>query len=112
MKLSDTAVKLAFFGMHREARDIIDFLAICFSVVMSITVGVIAALWVDHVFNASVGFIAGIGSMVLESNLVFSSRSCTATAAERPNRPRSMEACVSPSETRSDKFRGFIDANK
>ncbi|MGB9243374.1 MAG: hypothetical protein WCC03_08485 [Candidatus Acidiferrales bacterium] len=61
MKLSDTALKLAFFGMHREAHDIIDFLAICFSVVISIMVGVIAALWVGHVFNAQVGFIAGIG---------------------------------------------------
>ena len=61
MKLSDTVLKLAFFGMHREARDIIDFLAICFSVVISITVSVIAALWVGHVFNAPVGFIAGVG---------------------------------------------------
>ena len=71
MKLSDTALKLASFGMHREARDIIDFLAICFSVVISITVSVIAALWVGHVFNASVGFIAGIGfyglSLILSS---------------------------------------------
>ena len=61
MKISETAFKLAFFGMHREARDIIDFLAICFSVVISITVGVIAALSIGYVFNASFGFIAGIG---------------------------------------------------
>jgi hypothetical protein len=61
MKLTDTALKLAFFGVHREARDIIDFLAICFSVVVSIIVGVIAALSIGHVFNAPAGFIAGVG---------------------------------------------------
>ncbi len=61
MKIPETALKLAFFGMHHEARDIIDFLAICFSVVISIIVAVIAALWVGHVFNAPVGFIAEIG---------------------------------------------------
>jgi hypothetical protein len=61
MKMPETALKLAFFGMHREARDIIDFLAICFSVLMSLVVGVIAALSIGYVFNAPVGFIAGIG---------------------------------------------------
>jgi sorbitol-specific phosphotransferase system component IIBC len=61
MKLSETALKLAFFGMHCEARDIIDFLAICFSVFISIMVGVVAALWIGHVVDAPVGFIAGIG---------------------------------------------------
>jgi len=61
MKIPETALKLAFFGMHREARDIIDFLAICFCVLMSLVVGVIAALSIGYVFNAPVGFIAGIG---------------------------------------------------
>ena len=61
MKLSDAALKLTFFGMHREAHDIIDFLAISTSVVISIIVGVIAALWIGYIFNAPVGFIAGVG---------------------------------------------------
>lgn len=61
MKLSEMGIKIAFLGMHREARDIIDFLAICISVFISIIVGVIAALWIGHVVDASVGFIAGIG---------------------------------------------------
>ena len=61
MKLSEMGIKIAFLGMHREARDIIDFLAICFSVFISIIVGVIAALWIGHVVDAPVGFIAGIG---------------------------------------------------
>ena len=61
MKIPETALKLAFFGMHREARDIIDFLAICFCALMSLVVGVIAALSIGYVFNAPVGFIAGIG---------------------------------------------------
>ena len=60
MKLSDTAFKAAFFGMHREAHDIIDFLAISFSVVISIIVGVIAALGIGHMFSAPVGFVIGI----------------------------------------------------
>ncbi|MFY9733455.1 MAG: hypothetical protein WB723_18510 [Candidatus Acidiferrales bacterium] len=61
MKISETALRVALFGTHREARDIIDFLLICFSVVISITVGVIAALWIGHVVDAPVGFITGIG---------------------------------------------------
>ena len=65
MKIPETALKLAFFGMHREARDIIDFLAICFSVLMSLIVGVIAALSIGYVWNGPVGFIAGIGFYVL-----------------------------------------------
>ena len=87
MKISETAFKLAFFGMHREARDIIDFLAICFSVVISITVGVIAALSIGYVFNASFGFIAGIGFYGL-SVILCSFASYKATAPECPNRPR------------------------
>ncbi|HTT20777.1 MAG TPA: hypothetical protein VMG82_17715 [Candidatus Sulfotelmatobacter sp.] len=61
MKLSDAALKVALFGMHREAHDIIDFLAICISVVISIVLGVTAALWIGYVFNAPVGFVAGVG---------------------------------------------------
>jgi hypothetical protein len=61
MKLSQTVLKIAFFGMDREARDIIDFLGICFSVFISIIAGVIAALWIGHVADAPLGFIGGIG---------------------------------------------------
>jgi hypothetical protein len=35
MKLSQTVLKMAFFGMDREARDIIEFLTIRFSVFIS-----------------------------------------------------------------------------
>ena len=69
MKLSDAALKVTFFEMHREAHDIIDFLAISSSVVISIIVGVIAALWIDYMFNAPVGFVAGVGSYGLSSVL-------------------------------------------
>lgn len=65
MKIPETALKLAFFGMHREAHDIIDFVAICFSVLLSLIVGLIAALSIGYVSNGSVGFIAGIGFYVL-----------------------------------------------
>ena len=65
MKIPETALKLAFFGMHREARDIIDFLAICFSIFLSLIVGVIAALSIGYVCNGRTGFIAGIGFYVL-----------------------------------------------
>jgi sorbitol-specific phosphotransferase system component IIBC len=65
MKIPETALKLAFFGMHREARDIIDFLAICFSIFLSLIVGIIAALSIGYVCNGRTGFIAGIGFYVL-----------------------------------------------
>ncbi len=65
MKLSETAFKLAFFGMKPEASDIIDYLAINFSVLISILVGAIAAVWIGHEVSVSVGLIAGIGSYVL-----------------------------------------------
>jgi hypothetical protein len=69
MKLSETALKLAFFGMNHEAGDIIDYLAIHFSVSVSILAGVSAAIWIGHAFDVPVGLIAGIGfyglSMIL-----------------------------------------------
>jgi len=55
MKLSETAFKLAFFGMKHEANDIIDYLAIHFSVLVSILVGAVAAVWIGHVVDAPVG---------------------------------------------------------
>ena len=39
MKFPETAFKFAFFGMKHEANDIIDYLAINFSVLVSILVG-------------------------------------------------------------------------
>lgn len=69
MKLSETALNLAFFGMKHEADDIIDYLAIHFSILISILAGVVAAIWIGHVVDAPVGLIAGIGfyglSMIL-----------------------------------------------
>jgi len=69
MKLSEKAFKLAFFGMKHEPDDIIDYIAINFSVLISILGGVIAAVWIGHVVNMPVGLIAGIGfyglSMIL-----------------------------------------------
>jgi len=60
MKLSETAFKLAFFGMKHEADDIIDYIAINFSLVISIPGALVAAVWIGHVVNAPVGLIAGI----------------------------------------------------
>lgn len=69
MKLPETAFKLAFFGMKHEADDIIDYIAINFSVLISILGGVITAVWIGHVVNMPVGLIAGIAfyglSMIL-----------------------------------------------
>jgi len=55
MKLSETIFKFAFFGMKHQANDIIDYLAINFSVLISILGGVIAAVWIGHVVDAPVG---------------------------------------------------------
>ncbi len=60
MKFQDTAFKFAFFGMKHEANDIIDYLAINFSVLVSILVGAVAAVWIGHVVTAPAGLIAGI----------------------------------------------------
>jgi hypothetical protein len=65
MKLSETAFKLAFFGMKHEADDIIDYLAINFSVLISIFVGAVAAVWIGHVASVPAGLIAGIALYVL-----------------------------------------------
>ena len=69
MKVPEMAFKLAFFGMKHEAGDIIDYVAICFSLVTSILAGIVAAPWFGHIFGALAGLIAGIGcyglSMIL-----------------------------------------------
>ena len=72
MKLSETAFKLAFFGMKHEANDIIDYLAIHFSVLVSILVGAVAAVWIGHAVSVPVGLIAGIGFYVLSMILCYS----------------------------------------
>jgi hypothetical protein len=69
MKVPETAFKLAFFGMKHEAGDIIDYVAICFSLVTSLLAGIVAAIWFGHIFGALSGLMAGIGfyglSMIL-----------------------------------------------
>jgi hypothetical protein len=69
MKFPETAFKFAFFGMKHEANDIIDYLAINFSVLISILAGAVAAVWIGHAVSLPVGLIAGIGfylfSMIL-----------------------------------------------
>ncbi len=60
MKLSETALKLAFFGMKHEAGDIIDYLAINFSILISLLAGVVAAIWIGHAVDVPVGVIAGV----------------------------------------------------
>lgn len=71
MKFSETAWKFAFFGMKHEASDIIDYIAINFSVLISILVGAIVAVWIGHVFNAPAGLLAGIGTYVLSMILCY-----------------------------------------
>ncbi|MGA8220838.1 MAG: hypothetical protein WB780_04225 [Candidatus Acidiferrales bacterium] len=69
MRLSETAQKFAYFGMKHEASDIIDFIAIRFSLLISIVAGLVAAIWIGRVVDAPAGLIAGIGiyglSMIL-----------------------------------------------
>ncbi|MGC1965152.1 MAG: hypothetical protein WA673_01750 [Candidatus Acidiferrales bacterium] len=64
MKFSETAFKFAFFGMKHEANDIIDYVAINFSVLVSIIVGAVAAVWIGHVVSVPAGLIAGIALYV------------------------------------------------
>ena len=47
--------------MKHEAGDIIDYVAICFSLVTSILAGIVAAIWFGHSFGALAGLIAGVG---------------------------------------------------
>jgi hypothetical protein len=72
MKLSETAFKFAFFGMKHEANDIIDYLAINLSVLISVLAGAVAAVWIGHAVNVPVGLIAGIGFYVLSMILCYS----------------------------------------
>ncbi len=72
MKFPETAFKFAFFGMKHEASDIIDYLAINFSVLISILIGAVAAVWIGHEVSVPVGLIAGIGVYVLSMVLCYS----------------------------------------
>jgi hypothetical protein len=71
MKLSGTALKFAFFGLKHEANDIIDYLAINFSVLISILVGAVAAVWIGHAVSVPTGLIVGIGLYVLSMILCY-----------------------------------------
>jgi hypothetical protein len=71
MKLPETAFKLAFFGTKHEPEDIIDYIAINLSVLISILGGVIAAVWIGHVVNMPVGLIAGIAFYCLSMLLCY-----------------------------------------
>lgn len=61
MKLRDTVLNIAFLGLNDEAGDIIDYVAICFSVLISILAGMVAAFWIGLVVDAPVGLMVGIG---------------------------------------------------
>ncbi len=71
MKLSETAFKFAFFGMKQEANDIIDYLAINFSVLISVLAGAAAAVWIGRADNVPLGLIAGIGIYVFSMILCY-----------------------------------------
>lgn len=71
MKFPQPAFKFVVFGPKHEASDIIDYLAINFSVLISIVVGAIAAVWIGHEVSVSVGLIAGIGLYVLSMVLCY-----------------------------------------
>jgi ABC-type microcin C transport system permease subunit YejE len=61
MKLSDKVLNIALLGMNDQADDIIDYVGICFSVLISILAGMVAAFWIGSVVGALVGLMAGIG---------------------------------------------------
>ena len=71
MKLSETVCKFAFFGKKYEANDIIDYLAINFSVLISVLAGAFAAVWIGRAVSAPVGLIAGIGFYVFTMILCY-----------------------------------------
>jgi hypothetical protein len=58
--------------MKHEANDIIDYLAINFSVLVSILVGAVAGVWIGHVISVPAGLIAGIALYVLSMVLCYS----------------------------------------
>jgi hypothetical protein len=60
MKLSETAFKLAFFGMKRDAEDIIDYLAIRSSILGLLVLGTMLALLVGRAAGPGIGLAAGI----------------------------------------------------
>lgn len=71
MKFPETAFKFAFFGMKHEAHDIIEYIAINFSVLVSILVGAAAATWIGRAVSVPAGLIAGIGLYVLSMILCY-----------------------------------------
>ncbi len=71
MKFPETAFKFAFFGLKHEACDIIDYLAINFSVLISVLAGAVAAVWIGRAVNLPLGLIAGIAFYVFSVILCY-----------------------------------------
>ena len=69
MKIAEVASKFAFVGMKHEPEDIIDYVAVCFSLVTSILVGIVGAIWIGRSFDTLAGLLAGIGFYALSMTL-------------------------------------------
>jgi hypothetical protein len=68
MKPSETLLRIAFFGMKREADDIVEYIAIRFSLLVSGLLGVGMAIWIGKVVGVWSGLIAGFGLYGISMN--------------------------------------------
>jgi hypothetical protein len=75
MSFHDTIRTVALVGMKYEAEDIIDYIQIRGSLLVSILIGAVLAIWVGRAVEPSAGALAGAGSYALSirvCTLVFS----------------------------------------
>lgn len=61
MTFSEALRKVVLLGMEPEAEDIIDYLVIRVSLLVSVFMAAVTAIWVGRVVGAWAGLLAGIG---------------------------------------------------
>ena len=65
MYLSDRFIRHAFLGLGREPQDIIDYIADCFSVTISLVVAIAVAICMWKFVGAWMAPIAGLGAYAI-----------------------------------------------
>jgi hypothetical protein len=61
MNSSEEFLKLAFFGMKRDPEEIIDYIVIWFSILISLIVCLGMAVWTGKIEGLWIGLITGFG---------------------------------------------------
>lgn len=69
MNFGETVRKVAFLGMKHEPEDIIDYIAIRASLLISVLTGAILAIWVGRAVGPWLSPLVGIGSYAVSMRI-------------------------------------------